>query len=80
MGGNSGQPSIHTYTSLGEDGPFGFVEPPKRLTGRLIMHSMAMFGREFCLFTQTEAGATLHSRAEVSGDCADLYSKQNFML
>ncbi|XP_011354765.1 membrane-associated transporter protein isoform X1 [Pteropus vampyrus] len=48
MGGNSGQLSIHTYTSLGEDGPFGFVEPPKRLTGRLIMHSMAMFGREFC--------------------------------
>lgn len=48
MGGNSGQPSIHTYISLAEDGPFGFVEPPKRPTGRLIMHSMAMFGREFC--------------------------------
>ncbi|MEE6457986.1 hypothetical protein FKM82_000136 [Ascaphus truei] len=24
------------------------VEPPRRSTGRLIMHSMAMFGREFC--------------------------------
>ncbi|XP_041129251.1 membrane-associated transporter protein [Polyodon spathula] len=24
------------------------VEPPRRSTGRLLMHSMAMFGREFC--------------------------------
>ncbi|KAM5260675.1 membrane-associated transporter protein isoform 2-T2 [Hipposideros larvatus] len=48
MGGNSGQPGSHTYTSLAEDGRFGSVEPPKRPTGRLIMHSMAMFGREFC--------------------------------
>ncbi|KAM7149860.1 membrane-associated transporter protein isoform 2-T2 [Molossus nigricans] len=48
MGGNGGQPGIHTYTSLVEGGPFGSVEPPKRPTGRLIMHSMAMFGREFC--------------------------------
>lgn len=48
MGGNGGQPGIHTYTSLAEGGPFGSVEPPKRPTGRLIMHSMAMFGREFC--------------------------------
>uniref|UniRef100_A0A671F4L6 Solute carrier family 45 member 2 n=1 Tax=Rhinolophus ferrumequinum TaxID=59479 RepID=A0A671F4L6_RHIFE len=45
MGGDSGQPRSHTYTSLAED---GHVEPPKRPTGRLIMHSMAMFGREFC--------------------------------
>ncbi|XP_053557161.1 membrane-associated transporter protein [Bombina bombina] len=29
-------------------GVFKSVEPPKRSTGRLIMHSMAMFGREFC--------------------------------
>ncbi|KAE8636552.1 hypothetical protein XENTR_v10003038 [Xenopus tropicalis] len=27
---------------------FQAVEPPRRSTGRLIMHSMAMFGREFC--------------------------------
>ncbi|XP_048358707.1 membrane-associated transporter protein isoform X2 [Sphaerodactylus townsendi] len=27
---------------------FGPVEPPKKPTGRLVMHSMAMFGREFC--------------------------------
>lgn len=48
MGGNSGQPDTHTYTSLAEDGPFGPGQLPKRPTGRLIMHSMAMFGREFC--------------------------------
>ncbi|KAM8812772.1 membrane-associated transporter protein [Rhynchonycteris naso] len=48
MGGNSGQPGTHTYLSLAEDGPFGSVGPPRRPTGRLIMHSMAMFGREFC--------------------------------
>ncbi|XP_063312910.1 membrane-associated transporter protein [Pelobates fuscus] len=29
-------------------GIFKPVEPPTRSTGRLIMHSMAMFGREFC--------------------------------
>uniref|UniRef100_A0A673IX90 Solute carrier family 45 member 2 n=1 Tax=Sinocyclocheilus rhinocerous TaxID=307959 RepID=A0A673IX90_9TELE len=27
---------------------FGAVEPPKRSRGRLIMHGMVMFGREFC--------------------------------
>ncbi|XP_004422769.1 PREDICTED: membrane-associated transporter protein isoform X1 [Ceratotherium simum simum] len=48
MGGNSGQPGIHTCKSLAEDGPFGSVEPPKRSTGSLVLHSMAMFGREFC--------------------------------
>ncbi|XP_006019182.1 membrane-associated transporter protein [Alligator sinensis] len=31
----------------GEDA-FGSVEPVKKPTGRLVMHSMAMFGREFC--------------------------------
>ncbi|XP_075711108.1 membrane-associated transporter protein [Rhinoderma darwinii] len=30
------------------EGVFQLVEPPRRSTGRLIMHSMAMFGREFC--------------------------------
>ncbi|KAM4709060.1 membrane-associated transporter protein [Discoglossus pictus] len=29
-------------------GFFTLVEAPRRSTGRLIMHSMAMFGREFC--------------------------------
>ncbi|XP_037655118.1 membrane-associated transporter protein isoform X2 [Choloepus didactylus] len=48
MGGNSGQTGVHTYKSLPEDEPFGSVELPKRPRGRLIMHSLAMFGREFC--------------------------------
>ncbi|TEA35046.1 hypothetical protein DBR06_SOUSAS35010014 [Sousa chinensis] len=48
MGDSSGQPGIHTYKSLAEEGPFGSLEPPKRPTGSLVMHSMAMFGREFC--------------------------------
>nr|XP_054968437.1 membrane-associated transporter protein isoform X1 [Pan paniscus] len=48
MGGNSGQAGRHIYKSLAHDGPFDSVEPPKRPTSRLIMHSMAMFGREFC--------------------------------
>ncbi|XP_045421763.1 membrane-associated transporter protein [Lemur catta] len=48
MGGNSGQGDLHTYKSLAEVGPLGSVEPPKRPRSRLIMHSMAMFGREFC--------------------------------
>ncbi|XP_012495968.1 PREDICTED: membrane-associated transporter protein isoform X1 [Propithecus coquereli] len=48
MGGNSGQADLHTYKSLAEVSPLGSVEPPKRPRSRLIMHSMAMFGREFC--------------------------------
>ncbi|KAF6127252.1 solute carrier family 45 member 2 [Phyllostomus discolor] len=48
MGGNSGQPDADTAASLAEECPFGCVELPRRSTGRLIMHSMAMFGREFC--------------------------------
>ncbi|XP_075833918.1 membrane-associated transporter protein [Microtus pennsylvanicus] len=48
MSGSHGQTDTHTYQSLSEDCPFGSVEQPKRSTGRLIMHSMAMFGREFC--------------------------------
>ncbi|ERE81448.1 membrane-associated transporter protein [Cricetulus griseus] len=48
MSGSNGRTDTHTYQSLSEDGPFGPVEQPKRSTGRLVMHSMAMFGREFC--------------------------------
>nr|BAG72128.1 membrane associated transporter protein [Suncus murinus] len=48
MGSSSGQPGAHTYKSLSEDGDFSSLEPPRRPTGRLIMHSLAMFGREFC--------------------------------
>ncbi|XP_062828574.1 membrane-associated transporter protein isoform X2 [Anolis carolinensis] len=28
--------------------PFAQVEPPKKATGKLVMHSVVMFGREFC--------------------------------
>ncbi|KAM5191911.1 membrane-associated transporter protein [Mantella aurantiaca] len=31
-----------------DGGVFQLVEPPRRSTGRLMMHGMAMFGREFC--------------------------------
>ncbi|XP_013370393.1 PREDICTED: membrane-associated transporter protein isoform X3 [Chinchilla lanigera] len=48
MGSNGGQAGTHTYQSLTDDGLFGPVVPPRRSTGRLIMHSLAMFGREFC--------------------------------
>uniref|UniRef100_A0A8D0HIS2 Solute carrier family 45 member 2 n=1 Tax=Sphenodon punctatus TaxID=8508 RepID=A0A8D0HIS2_SPHPU len=34
--------------SLAGGDPFGPVEAPKKPTGKLVMHSMAMFGREFC--------------------------------
>uniref|UniRef100_A0A8D0KCG9 Solute carrier family 45 member 2 n=1 Tax=Salvator merianae TaxID=96440 RepID=A0A8D0KCG9_SALMN len=34
--------------SLAAEGPFGPVESPRKATRRLVMHSMAMFGREFC--------------------------------
>uniref|UniRef100_A0A8C4WK70 Solute carrier family 45 member 2 n=1 Tax=Gopherus evgoodei TaxID=1825980 RepID=A0A8C4WK70_9SAUR len=34
--------------SLAGGDPFGSVEPVKKSSGRLIMHSMAMLGREFC--------------------------------
>ncbi|XP_021505050.1 membrane-associated transporter protein [Meriones unguiculatus] len=48
MSGSNGQNDTHTYQSLAENCPFGSVEQPRRSTGRLVMHSMAMFGREFC--------------------------------
>ncbi|GAB1299254.1 Membrane-associated transporter protein [Apodemus speciosus] len=48
MSGSNGPTDTHPYQSLAEDSPFGSGEQPKRSTGRLVMHSMAMFGREFC--------------------------------
>ncbi|KFO23065.1 membrane-associated transporter protein [Fukomys damarensis] len=48
MGSNGGQTGTHTYQSLTEDALFGSVVLPRRSTGRLVMHSLAMFGREFC--------------------------------
>lgn len=48
MGDKSEQSALHTYKSLDEEGLFGSAELPKRPTGSLVMHSMAMFGREFC--------------------------------
>lgn len=48
MGGNVGQLGTHTCKSLAENDPSDPVEPPRRPTGNLIMHSMAMLGREFC--------------------------------
>ncbi|KAM9734823.1 membrane-associated transporter protein [Menidia menidia] len=34
--------------SGGESGAFGMAEPPRRPRGRLVLHSLVMFGREFC--------------------------------
>ncbi|XP_058163624.1 membrane-associated transporter protein isoform X4 [Dasypus novemcinctus] len=48
MGGSRGQAGVGASASLPEDGPFGSAEPSRRPRGRLIMHSLAMFGREFC--------------------------------
>ncbi|XP_016365635.1 membrane-associated transporter protein [Sinocyclocheilus rhinocerous] len=36
------------YLDCMEPAVFGAVEPPKHSRGRLIMHGMVMFGREFC--------------------------------
>lgn len=36
------------YMDSGEGAVFGAVEPPKRSRSRLILHSLVMFGREFC--------------------------------
>nr|XP_046231292.1 membrane-associated transporter protein [Scatophagus argus] len=36
------------YMDSGESAVFGAVEPPKRSRGRLILHGLVMFGREFC--------------------------------
>ncbi|XP_044513724.1 membrane-associated transporter protein isoform X1 [Gracilinanus agilis] len=48
MGVSSGQTGKPKYTSLAKAGSSGHAEPPRRSSGRLVMHSMAMFGREFC--------------------------------
>ncbi|KAM9096451.1 membrane-associated transporter protein [Sarcophilus harrisii] len=48
MSDSNGQTRIQKYTSLAKFGVFNYTELPRRSTGRLIMHSMAMFGREFC--------------------------------
>lgn len=36
------------YMDSGESAVFGAVEPPRRSRGRLILHGLVMFGREFC--------------------------------
>ncbi|KAF7218148.1 membrane-associated transporter protein [Nothobranchius furzeri] len=36
------------YMDSEENGVFGVVEPPRRSRGRLVLHSLVMFGREFC--------------------------------
>ncbi|XP_036385919.1 membrane-associated transporter protein [Megalops cyprinoides] len=40
--------SKENYMESMESAVFGVVEPPRRSRGRLIMHGMIMFGREFC--------------------------------
>ncbi|KAM3599970.1 uncharacterized protein V6R79_014781 [Siganus canaliculatus] len=36
------------YMDSGDSVVFGAVEPPRRSRGRLILHGLVMFGREFC--------------------------------
>ncbi|XP_071751146.1 membrane-associated transporter protein [Centroberyx gerrardi] len=40
--------SKEDYMDSGETPVFGAVEPPRRSRGRLILHGLVMFGREFC--------------------------------
>lgn len=40
--------SKEDYMTSRESAVFGIVEPPRRSRGRLILHSLVMFGREFC--------------------------------
>lgn len=40
--------SAEDYTDSVDSTVFGAVEPPRRSRGRLILHGMVMFGREFC--------------------------------
>ncbi|XP_054612993.1 membrane-associated transporter protein isoform X2 [Dunckerocampus dactyliophorus] len=40
--------SKEDYMDSIESAVFGSVEPPRRSLGRLILHSLVMFGREFC--------------------------------
>ncbi|XP_047227914.1 membrane-associated transporter protein [Girardinichthys multiradiatus] len=39
--------SAEDYMNSGESAVFGVAEPPRRSRGRLILHSLVMFGREF---------------------------------
>ncbi|XP_017263030.3 membrane-associated transporter protein [Kryptolebias marmoratus] len=40
--------SKEDYLDSGDNAVFGAVEPPRCSRGRLILHSLVMFGREFC--------------------------------
>ncbi|KAK2819291.1 hypothetical protein Q5P01_024852 [Channa striata] len=40
--------SKEDYVDSEEGAVFGVVEPPRRSLGRLILHGLVMFGREFC--------------------------------
>jgi len=40
--------SKEDYMDSSENAVFGAVESPRRSRGRLILHSLVMFGREFC--------------------------------
>lgn len=40
--------SKDAYMDSGESAVFGAVEPHRRSRGRLILHGLVMFGREFC--------------------------------
>ncbi|XP_026211895.1 membrane-associated transporter protein [Anabas testudineus] len=40
--------SKEDYMDSGESAVFGVVEPPRRSRGRLLLHGLVMFGREFC--------------------------------
>ncbi|MEQ2193915.1 hypothetical protein XENOCAPTIV_017751 [Xenoophorus captivus] len=40
--------SAEDYMNSGESAVFGVAEPPRRSRGPLILHSLVMFGREFC--------------------------------
>ncbi|XP_010875576.1 membrane-associated transporter protein [Esox lucius] len=43
-----GQSMKEDYLDSMEPVVFGVVEPPRRSRGRLVLHGMVMFGREFC--------------------------------
>lgn len=40
--------STEDYTDSVDNAVFGAVEPPRRSRGRLVLHGLVMFGREFC--------------------------------
>ncbi|KAK6322633.1 hypothetical protein J4Q44_G00074250 [Coregonus suidteri] len=45
---DSGESTKEDYLDSMEPVVFGVVEPPRRSRGRLLLHGMVMFGREFC--------------------------------